>query len=289
MFGVLVLGQILVAWFGVADTVAQERTLWVAAREGDVFRVQTLLDEGADPNVLDDGGRAPLHYAVRHHQLDMITLLLNRGADPNLPTRDGQPPLITALAYPDVPTFRMLLDLGADPNSTDRFGESALDMSLRLESETYRKLLNERGAKKAFRIPWNLLTLLLLAAAAVPLPMRSKGIPRRTQYIFSVQMRLALLAGALLVLVWISTTPLYTYNAPWLPGLPLHQHQALPGAFAMGMILFGVLHAIALVALRFQKPPAPLSRKSLVVGIPVLLAGLVTTGIGFVLGMATAF
>mmetsp|Transcript_16519 Transcript_16519/g.24981 ORF Transcript_16519/g.24981 Transcript_16519/m.24981 type:complete len:215 (-) Transcript_16519:397-1041(-) len=65
--------------------------------------VRSLLDYGADPNLQNGLLRhtAPLHWAVKFRQENIISLLLNfknnRGADPNLPMMDGWTPLQCAV------------------------------------------------------------------------------------------------------------------------------------------------------------------------------------------------
>ena len=54
--------------------------LHVAARMGHTEMVRLLLDRGADVNVRDRGGRAPLHLACMNGHTDTVRLLLDRGA-----------------------------------------------------------------------------------------------------------------------------------------------------------------------------------------------------------------
>jgi ankyrin repeat protein len=53
-----------------------------------------LLLNGADPNIGDDDGRTPLHYAVkRRYSLAELEALLEAGANPSLAAKDGSTPL----------------------------------------------------------------------------------------------------------------------------------------------------------------------------------------------------
>ena len=64
------------------------RPLQLAAAEGDDLAVQTLLDAGAQPNLLAVArvkvASAALMIAARYGHKTTCTLLIERGADPNL-------------------------------------------------------------------------------------------------------------------------------------------------------------------------------------------------------------
>ena len=61
-------------------------TLWYAAKNGKLSRVEKLLAKGTiDINASDeDDGRTALHWAVRNNHLDVVRLLLDSGASINL-------------------------------------------------------------------------------------------------------------------------------------------------------------------------------------------------------------
>ncbi len=42
------------------------RDIIEAVKEGDIICAVRLLGEGRSPNVRDESGRTPLHYAIRH-------------------------------------------------------------------------------------------------------------------------------------------------------------------------------------------------------------------------------
>jgi len=109
---------------------------------------QMLIDKGADPNVADASGMAPLYAAVDMHTLgwmqgrpapkpsgeldsvDIVKALLARGANPNAQLKAplqrrahtngdaslgaGATPLMRAAKWGDLPLMRLLLDNGAD-------------------------------------------------------------------------------------------------------------------------------------------------------------------------------
>lgn len=59
-------------------------TLFDAVRAGDLQALRALLDGGADPNELGEGGRTPLMEAAYEGRLEMVRALLAAKADPSL-------------------------------------------------------------------------------------------------------------------------------------------------------------------------------------------------------------
>ena len=59
--------------------------------------IEYLLSAGADPNVLDNTGVAPLHRAVRTRSLPAVRALLDGGANPKAPNKTGSTPLHLAV------------------------------------------------------------------------------------------------------------------------------------------------------------------------------------------------
>jgi ankyrin repeat protein len=52
-----------------------------------------LLENGADPNVREQGGYTPLHTAAQNGDLEMIRTLLYHGADMKIPSQDAKLPI----------------------------------------------------------------------------------------------------------------------------------------------------------------------------------------------------
>lgn len=110
--------------------------LHFAAREGHLDMVRTLVEGGADVNLVSGGEKtSPIVEAIINGHLDMAMYLLGRGADPSLANIDGLAPLYAAVDmkwrhntwYPQ-PTvdeertdyltlMTALLDKGADVNA----------------------------------------------------------------------------------------------------------------------------------------------------------------------------
>jgi len=110
--------------------------LLLAAREGHISTIRTLLEKGADINELGAGDHtSPMLMAAINGQFDLVKQLLEMGADPNLASDAGATPLYAVLNMEWAPKSRhpqpvdyrqqevsylelmeMLLDAGVDPN-----------------------------------------------------------------------------------------------------------------------------------------------------------------------------
>jgi uncharacterized protein len=67
-----------------------------AAHSGEIVRL--LLENGASPNVPQEGGWVPLHEAAQIGHKEMVKVLLEYGADPQLRNNDGRTPAEMAKA-----------------------------------------------------------------------------------------------------------------------------------------------------------------------------------------------
>ncbi|GEM_PF-5570057 len=84
-----------------AITTQEQKALLKAVREHVYRRVETLLQNGADPNVKEDDGRTVLIEAIQNGDHGIVQLLLKRGANVN-EGYQGYTPLMTAIVI-DMP------------------------------------------------------------------------------------------------------------------------------------------------------------------------------------------
>lgn len=70
------------------------KKLFIAAKEGDAYRVSSLIDQGADVNCRDDRCRTPLILAVKN--FETVNILLKAKADVNAEGLGGDTPLLCA-------------------------------------------------------------------------------------------------------------------------------------------------------------------------------------------------
>ena len=73
-----------------------DERLILAAKEGDVQTVKTLLDAGTNVNAKGYAGYTALMHATRNNHIDCVQILLNAGADVNLENALGKTALIMA-------------------------------------------------------------------------------------------------------------------------------------------------------------------------------------------------
>jgi ankyrin repeat protein len=98
------------------DWIKREQ-LHFAAQDGDLVKIEQLLQEGYDINAFDDVAYTPLHYAVNKERFEAVRLLLERGANvnANLEEQIGNTPLRNVAEHCSLRMAKLLLDAGADP------------------------------------------------------------------------------------------------------------------------------------------------------------------------------
>ncbi|KAF5260565.1 hypothetical protein FOXYS1_8787 [Fusarium oxysporum] len=92
--------------------------------------VQLLLDHAADVNGRDKEGQTALHLAVGSEIESLVRLLMDRGADVNAQDDQGRTPIYYAAAQGVDPIVQLLIDHGANGNLQDKSGLSALHLAL---------------------------------------------------------------------------------------------------------------------------------------------------------------
>ena len=106
-----------------------ERTLRIAAENGDLVGMRSLLDKGIHVDSEDDRGSTPLYKASTFNRASIIKELLARGANVNHQNMDGNTPLIVACFAGSAEATKLLLNAGADINLKDNNGKTALDVA----------------------------------------------------------------------------------------------------------------------------------------------------------------
>jgi ankyrin repeat protein len=80
--------------------------------------VRVLLDKGADPNAISNGGATALMWATGDPA--KVRLLLDRGANAHATTKDGDTALVTAARRGNVDVMRLLFAHGMDPATSPK-------------------------------------------------------------------------------------------------------------------------------------------------------------------------
>ncbi|KAI0701198.1 ankyrin repeat-containing domain protein [Cytidiella melzeri] len=100
----------------------QEKNIWVAASDGDLQRVQELVQSGLSANIPDPNTYTPMHAAASYGHVNVLEYLITQGGgDVNITDEDGDTPLY---AVEEVATARWLVEHGADMNRRNSEGVS---------------------------------------------------------------------------------------------------------------------------------------------------------------------
>jgi len=97
-----------------------------ASHRGYTDIVRLLLEYDANPNIIDNGGFTSLIEASKGGYIDVVRILLEHGADPNRHDKDGQTSLMWAAKGGHVDVVRMLLKHGVDPTTQRKDGQTSL-------------------------------------------------------------------------------------------------------------------------------------------------------------------
>ena len=113
--------------------------LLYAALNGNLEEVKTLIANGADIDMQDDGGMAALQFAVQEKRQPVIEFLLSLNANPNLSDVHGNGCLWTAVMTTkkssfeaDIKIIELLLSHGANAHQENKHGRSPYKMAIEI-------------------------------------------------------------------------------------------------------------------------------------------------------------
>eukprot|EP00438_Fugacium_kawagutii_P006784 Skav223657 [mRNA] locus=scaffold1275:38726:39550:- [translate_table: standard] len=109
--------QLVLLKFEQGKTVADPDMI-AASQGNDSVALEKSLHLPSDPNLTDEFGRTPWHYAAYNGHAQAIELLLEAGADKDSRDKDGTTALWFAAARRHLQLVRLLVEAGADCNKT---------------------------------------------------------------------------------------------------------------------------------------------------------------------------
>lgn len=114
-----------------------------AVKNGDIQKIQNLIDKGYNVNSPDPHGITPLLYSIEMQNPNIVNLLIQNGADVNVKAKNGEDPLFYAVVTekPDIAIIQLLVKSGANVNINDNTGLGPL-LSWAIISQKSASLIN---------------------------------------------------------------------------------------------------------------------------------------------------
>jgi ankyrin repeat protein len=117
-----------------------------AVNKLDIETVELLLSRRDCINANDADGDTPLHLALYRNNMPLAFLLINEGADPDVLNRLKLPPLFFAATKKMNDLVQAMLNAGADVNKEIRFNLSVFHFVLLSEDDALIALFLDQGA-----------------------------------------------------------------------------------------------------------------------------------------------
>ncbi|MEJ1959600.1 MAG: ankyrin repeat domain-containing protein [Nitrosomonadales bacterium] len=120
--------------------------LIIAAINGQIGVVRSLIVHGAGLNLYDEGKYTALHWAAYYHHGEIVADLIKAGADINVVQNSGDTPLSLAVTRGHLDVVKVLLENRATPNIAENT-KSPLAIALRKKNTEMIALLKQYGAE----------------------------------------------------------------------------------------------------------------------------------------------
>ena len=139
--------------------------LHLAAQEGDVPGLKSLLTPDTNINCRDFSGKTPLHFLVtsRRCTLEAVDLLIERGADVAACDTDNETPLHVAAMMGHKEVVDFLIQRGSDVAARNKYNKTPLHLAAMIGHKEVVDLLIQRGADVEARNKYNKTPLHLAA------------------------------------------------------------------------------------------------------------------------------
>jgi len=116
--------------------------IYLAAKEGRLEKLKSLIASGADINAVNTHGRSALMGAVYVRNRRIVRELLLEGANVNTVDAQGRSALMIAVTTGDHEIVQMLVDAGADISMEDKNKNTAITLAERRKDKKLQKLLD---------------------------------------------------------------------------------------------------------------------------------------------------
>lgn len=118
--------------------------IW-AAFFGQINILNWLINNGADINHQDNIGYSSLHFCSQEQNAEVASILLENGANPNILDKHANTPLWTALftSKGNFDLVKILRINGANPKQKNKYGTSPDDMANQIYNKKIDELINE--------------------------------------------------------------------------------------------------------------------------------------------------
>lgn len=127
--------------------------LHLSAKNGDLSKLNSLLESGIDVNQQDSNGVTALHNSASQGHSEITKTLLAKGAEVDPRTKNSQTPLIYAVQQGHLEVVKLLLAHGADVNAKElSIGSFPLNEAIMLGHIQVAKVLLAHGADVTAKI-----------------------------------------------------------------------------------------------------------------------------------------
>jgi len=117
--------------------------IWVAASDGNIITVKTLIETGVHAvNEQDGNGYSAIHAAASYGHEELIRYLISIGANVNLKDNDGDTPILLC-EEPEI--FTILKSYGADPTAVNDLGQGIFEKVVEDENDVMIRFLVTEG------------------------------------------------------------------------------------------------------------------------------------------------
>ncbi len=117
--------------------------IYLAAKQGNLKAVRTLIAQGSDVNAANATGRSALMSAVFFRNRGIVRELLVEGANVNGVDAQGRTALMIAVVVKDSEMINLLLGAGADVALADKTKNTAITLAEKTKNKKLIKLLED--------------------------------------------------------------------------------------------------------------------------------------------------